>query len=64
MGSVRWLIGSEYLKSAFFTNSSFAVVDRSFFPEHSEFITAYWFFIVGMQVIGTGSFVAKVNKDL
>ena len=47
MGSIRWLIESEYIESAFFTDKCFTVVDRSFFPEHSEFISAYWFFIVG-----------------
>ena len=48
MWSTRWLIGSEYLKSAIFTNNCNIVVDRSFFPEHPEFIAAYWFFFVRM----------------
>ena len=41
IGSTRWLIGPEYLKSTFFTNNYFTVVDGSFFPEHPEFIAAH-----------------------
>ena len=52
------------LKSTFFTDNYFAVVDRSFFPKHPEFISAYWIFIVRIQVIVFRSFIAKVNKDL
>ena len=41
MGSMRWLIGSEHLKSPFFTDNCFVVVDESFFPEYIEFIAAH-----------------------
>ena len=64
MESTRWLIELEYLEYAFFTDKCFIVVDRSFFSEHPEFILAYWFFIIRTQIIGTGSFIAKVSKDL
>ena len=64
MGSTRWLIGSEYLERTFFTDKCFVVIDGFFFPEYPEFISAYWFFVIGTQVIGIRSFVAKVSKDL
>ena len=64
IGNTRCLIGTDYLKSTFFTDNCFVVVDGSFFPEYLEFIIAYWFFVIRMQLIGTESFVAKVNRDL
>ena len=64
MEGMKWIIGLEYLKNSFFTDKFFAVVDKSFFPEHPEFISVHWFFIIRTQVIGTGSFIAKVSKDL
>ena len=64
IGSVRQLIGAEYLESTFFTDKCFTVVDRFFFPEYPEFILAHQFFVIRTEVIETRNFVAKVRRIL
>ena len=46
------------------SNKCIAVVDSSFFPIHSEFISAHWKFVYESKVIGYGGFVAKVQTYL
>ena len=46
------------------SNKCSAIVDRSFFPAHPEFISAHWKFIYKKNLISKGSFIAKVQSHL
>ena len=54
-----WLVDSQRILQILLSDKCIAAVDGSFFPEHPEYISAYWKFIYDRKIIGQGGFVVK-----
>ena len=60
----KWNMQDTTILTLLRSNKCMAIVDGSFFPEHSVFISAHWKFIYEKKIIGSGGFVAKVDSHL
>ena len=60
----EWLYNIVDLKDILQSRNCYAVVDRSFFPENLEVISAYWIFIVDYKILSREGFVVHLSKDI
>jgi len=62
--SMQWLYIMVELCNALRSANCYAVVDRLFFLENSEIISAYWIFTIDYRIIDRRGFVAYTSKNI